>query len=133
MSIESVCVRLQSNTMNLEQLVALAGQKPTASFRLGDPVSSRLDDGPRHKVTTAIFAASGHLDQLAECIDSLKPLLTRLANDRQRSRYDGDLVVALNSKPLGYMTELGKEQIRALAQAHCGLVLDVYQGYAPTT
>jgi hypothetical protein len=118
--------------MNLEQLVALAGRKPTTSARLGETVSSRLSDGPRHKVTTATFAASGHSDQLASCIDSLKPLLTRLANDPQRSRYDADLVVALSSKPLGYMTELGKEQILALAEAHCGLVLDVYQGYAPT-
>ena len=37
-----------------------------------------------------------------------------------------DLVVAVTSRPLGFLVELGPDDLRTLAAADCGLVIDAY-------
>lgn len=125
MPLREVSLRLQSLERSCEDLSRLAGARPTRSAERGEPVSSRNPSGPRHSVSTWVMDSS--LEGGAEFghhVAALKPLLervVRMPDDVQR-----DLIVLAEGNSLGSLVELDNESLLLLAQAQCGVVLDLY-------
>ena len=125
MTVWSVALRLQSGTRSCRELTALVDCEPTSSTEKETPVSSRNQTGPLRTVSTCSFD-SGITDS------DLEPHVTALAGPLARltagvpDDVSRDLFVGANGRHNGWLFELGPESMRLLADAGCGLMLDVY-------
>ena len=126
MAIETVSLRLQSGTMNGDDLAAVAGRPPDEVTERGSPISSREPSGAKHTVTTAVFKQPGSWNDVGPYIRGLRPIIDALSAGRRRGDVHADVVVAFIARPMGYMIDLDDELVQMLARARCGLVLDAY-------
>lgn len=126
--LQAVSLRVQSRTLGVGQLSALLGLAPSSSAELGEPVSTRRIDGPRHEVTTWTRSSMTVGDALGEHLAALQMALRGLSRARgEDPDLVADLVLMLEAAPLGAMVDLDVEQVGLLASAGCGLVVDAYE------
>ena len=104
MTVGNVSLRLQSRVLTCEELSKLAGVSPT---RCGDIFNGVL--------TWAVDSDVPDELELQSHLKALKP-----------AKFDADLVIAVGGAPLGQLMSLTAMDLRLLASARCGLVLDVY-------
>ena len=118
MAIDSVALRLQSESLMAADLVELVGVPAFTSASRGMPVSSRRPDGAVHSVSTASFNLWDRLESLDGVVPQILELLTRVTT---RDDLVVDVVVAVTARPLGYIMDLSAEQLRSLGLAGCGI------------
>lgn len=127
MTIDHVGLRLQSASLDVESLVAIAGIPPARSAERGAPLSSRLPEGHVHEVSTAVFEQAGAWDSLGMFVEAMGPLLDRVRTSRRGSEdLRVDLLVSVTARPLGYIIQLDPGHVAALGAAGCGLAVDSY-------
>lgn len=126
MTVLQASLRLQSSERSCAELADLVALEPTHSMSKGAPVSSRNPNGPVHAVSTCVFETRVDTDELDVHVRALAPALARLRNVPDDIACD--LVIAAEGRSLGSMLDLGPMSIQLLAQASCGLVLDLYNG-----
>ncbi len=124
MAIDSVSLRLQSDRLAPGELARLAGLVPSRMTAKGTPVSSHRPDGPVRQVNTVTFDAPLSDLDVDSAVEALMPALERLAVVGRE--FAVDLVVAASAQDLGFMFSVASGTVAALAEAGCGLVLDVY-------
>lgn len=119
-------LRIQSQSLTVEQISALLGSEPTQSTRRGEPVSSRHPDGRLRSITNWIFDVDASADDpTAPALDRLHPLLARLA-DVPAGDENRDIVMKLDGTDNGARFVIDPEDVRLLARARTGLMFDVY-------
>lgn len=127
MSIDRITLRLQSDSRTAYALSEIVGREPLRSSERGSPVSSKRPNGPSRMVSTAIFEWPASWRSLGEFVDELGEVLASIGEARSDADdFSVDLVVAITSRPLGYVVELGDAQLSLLASVRCGLVVDAY-------
>ncbi|PKQ31649.1 MAG: hypothetical protein CVT62_07325 [Actinobacteria bacterium HGW-Actinobacteria-2] len=125
-------VRMQSRVLTAAQITELAGVSPTRYVNVGDPVSSRLSDGPRHKVTTWSRSSMESSDVLADHVVALQPILNVVGRVRQADpELYVDIVIMLEAASLGAMIDVEAAHVALLARAGCGIVIDAYEADSP--
>ena len=121
--IERMSVRLQSETATVAELGAVFARSPDRVFERGLPVGSRATDGPVHAFTTCVWELGEDVDELS-ATDVLGRLLAGVS--ALPPAVSMDVILMVDSRPLGSMTWLAPELVRAAADAGAGIVVDAY-------
>jgi hypothetical protein len=133
MAIDRVSLRLQSETSTVSELSDLLAKRPTRSTERGSALSSRGRSGNVHSVTTVVYEATAHADDLESYVAVLRSLLDRLGDRPVVGDVSADLIVAVTGDPLGFMASLDPATVRLLGTAGCGIVFDAYGFQDPDT
>ena len=126
--LQDVSLTVQSRILGVARISALLGLPPTAEAEAGTPVSSRQVDGPRYEVTTWSRSSMPNGEQLEGHLAALEVAIDGLSRAREEDPgLTADLVLMLESAPLGAMIYLDAGQVKRLASAGCGVVVDAYE------
>lgn len=131
MTVQSMSLRLQSESLSVAELTSVVGAAPTRSAAKGDLMSKRNPRSSRHCVSTWVQKAPDSMLDPDEWVLAIEPLLARLRSPSGsphavRDAYTCDLVIAVAGRPMGFIFGLNSQSIKLLAQVGCGVMLDVY-------
>lgn len=126
--LQDVSLTVQSRILGVGRISALLGLPPTSAAEAGTPVSSRQVDGPHYEVTTWSRSSMADGEELEGHLAALGVAIAGLSRAREEDPdLVADLVLMLESAPLGAMFYLDAEQVKRLASAGCGVVVDAYE------
>lgn len=130
MTIRRARVHIMTNEVEPEALTALLGFEPSATRDWLTP-PGKPPHGKHGFRYTWTFDSTATSDDLADHIDSLVPLLARLAEVHMPADADIKLAVAGDSRDMGWVFAISPEQSALLAAAKCWVWIDVYNPLTP--
>ena len=123
--IEDVALRLRSERTSVPALVASWEFAPLrAREGTHDPAAIRTVG--RGRPSLAIFPGPHESQALDAAVRAMRPLLEFIASQNLTEDVEVDLLVALVSRPLGFVVDLSPECVRLLSDANAGIVVDAY-------